>query len=51
VLPLNSTDAAIKRVKDLLDENENQRIRQHLAVEVPRIKAETRQMWEHIWSL
>lgn len=51
VLPLNSTDAAIKRVKDLLDENENQRIRQHLAVEVPKIKAETRQMWEHIWSL
>ena len=51
VLPLNSTDAAIKRVKDLLDENENKRIRQHLAVEVPRIKAETRQMWEHIWSL
>lgn len=48
---LDSTDAANSRVKELLDENENQRIRLHLAVEVPKIKAETRQMWEYVWSL
>jgi len=50
VLPLDNTDAAINRVKELLDKQENQRIRQHLMVEVPKIKAQTREMWELVWD-
>lgn len=37
-------------MKELLAKQENQHIRQHLAVEVPKIKAQTRQMWEYVWS-
>lgn len=51
VLPLDNTDAAIIRVRELLDKQENQRIRRHLAVEVPKIKAQTREMWKYVWSL
>ena len=38
-------------MKELLDKQENLRIRQHLAVEVPKIKVQTREMWEYIWNL
>lgn len=51
VLPLDNTDAAISRVKELLDKQENQRIRQHLAVEVPKIMTQTREMWEQVWGI
>ena len=51
VLPLDNTATAISRVKELLDVQVNQRIRQHLAVEVPKIKDETRHMWEYVWDL
>lgn len=51
VLPLDNTDVTISRVRELLDMKENQRIRQHLAVEVSKIKAQTREMWKYVWNL
>ena len=51
MLPLDNTDVTISRVRELLDMKENQRIRQHLAVEVSKIKAQTREMWKYVWNL
>lgn len=51
VLPLNHIDAAVDKVKEILDEKENKRIRKHLSDQVPRIKNQTHEMWNLIWSL
>lgn len=51
VLPLNHLDAAVNKVKEILDEKENMRIRNHLSDQVPRIKNQTHEMWNLIWSL
>lgn len=49
VLPLDNLEAATARIHELLDEKENQHIRQHLSLQVPKVKVETRKMWEDIW--
>ena len=51
VLPLNHLDAALDKVKEILGEKENMRIRKHLSSQVPRIKSQTREMWNLIWGL
>ena len=51
ILPLNNLDAARTRVHELLDEDKNHFFRQHLSKQVPKIKAQTRKMWDSIWSL
>ena len=51
VLPLDNIDAAIGSVQALLDKKENLRIREHLMIEVSKIKTQTREMWKYIWSL
>ena len=51
VLPLDDNELAISRVRDLLENQENVRIREHLALQVPKIKAQTCKMWNYIWSL
>ena len=51
VLPLIDTEKAVKRVGELLDEKENQRLRNHLAQQIPLIKAQTKEMWECVWAL
>ena len=51
VLPLNNIEKAVDRVSELLDERENQRLRNHLARRIPLIKAQTKEMWESVWAL
>jgi len=51
VLPLDDYDTAICQVRELLGKHENERIRKHLAMQVPEIKAQTREMWDCIWNL
>lgn len=51
VLPLNNRDQAILQVEKLLLENENRKIREHLAKQIPLIKSKTKEMWNYIWSL
>lgn len=51
VLPLDNDDSAIGRVRALLDSKENKRIREHLSLQVPKITAQTREMWNCVWSL
>lgn len=49
VLPLDDTDAAIKKVKELLEESKNNQIREHLKLQIPLIKEKTRKMWKDVW--
>lgn len=51
VLPLNDIEKAVERVGELLDEKENQRLRNHLAQQIPLIKAQTKEMWECVWAI
>jgi len=51
VLPLQDNKATIKKVKDLLMEENNKRVRQIIERRIPRIKAQTHEMWDLIWSL
>lgn len=51
VLPLDNFEAATTCVHELLDEKENQYIRQHLSRQVPKVKDETHKMWEDIWRI
>ena len=49
VLPLDNTDVAVKRVKELLEESKNNQIREHLERQIPQIREKTREMWKDIW--
>lgn len=51
VLPLDDTDAATSQVRELLEDKNNMCIREHLALQVPKVKAQTHEMWNYIWSL
>ncbi len=51
IIPLDNIDTVVKRLAELLDEKENQRIRNHIAKQVPGIKTQTREMWEYIWNI
>lgn len=51
VMPLDDNDKATCLVSELLERTENERIRKHLALQVPKVKAQTREMWDCIWSL
>lgn len=51
VLPLDNIDMAVRKVGELLDEKENLRLREHLARQIPLIKAQTREMWKCVWDL
>ncbi len=50
VLPIDNIDSAINIVTSLLEERENQRLRDHLKTQVPKIKAQTKAMWGEIWN-
>ncbi len=50
VLPLDDLQQAVKMVQDLMSEEENTQIREHLAIQVPIIKSQTREMWDLIWN-
>lgn len=51
VLPLDNVETAVGKVRVLLNEEENRRLRNHLAQQIPLIKAQTREMWNCVWSL
>ena len=51
VLPIESLDLAIARIQELLPEKANLRIRQHLSLQVCKVREETNRMWEEIWRL
>lgn len=51
VLPIDNEKASIARVRELLDTNENQRIRELINLSVPKVKEETREMWNYVWSI
>lgn len=43
-------DAAVM-LKDLMEENKNNEIRQHLSKQLPKIKDQSKQMWKEVWSV
>lgn len=51
ILPLDDINRALEMVKDYLSEERNQKISEHLGLQVPKIKAQTKQMWEYVWSV
>lgn len=51
ILPIENQEMAIEKIMDLLDINENNRIRKHLEQQAPKIKEQTRKMWNDIWSI
>lgn len=51
ILPLEDTKKAVAKVFSLMDTNNNENIRRHLFMQVPKIKAQTREMWNNIWGI
>lgn len=51
VLPLDDIEKAVGKVRELLDEKENQRIHAHLLQQIPLIKEQTKKMWECVWNI
>ncbi len=51
VLDLNDTDSIAKKMEEYLDEENNERIREHLTDQLPKMKAEAEDMWDAVWSL
>lgn len=51
ILPLDSFDKTMAMVLCLLDDTNNNKMRNHLKEQLPRIQNETREMWNLIWSL
>ena len=50
VLPLDDIQQSVKMVQNLMSEKENKQMREHLAIQVPKIKSQTREMWNLIWN-
>lgn len=51
ILPIENQEKTLEKIMDILDVNENNRIRKHLEQQVPKIKEQTRKMWNDIWSI
>lgn len=51
VLPLDNNEKAVEKVLSFMDKNRNDEIRQHLSAQVEKIKAQTEDMWDLVWSL
>ena len=51
ILPLDDLNLALKQVDDFISESNNTKIRLSLQKVLPIIQADTRKMWEEIWSL
>ncbi len=50
VLPLNDLNAALIKVEELIDKNNNTAERNKLSIIVPKVKEETKAMWKMIWD-
>ena len=51
LLPLDNIDDALDKVKLLLNENENKRVRCLIKDKIPENKKQSRDMWNQIWNL
>lgn len=51
VLPLDNNEKAIVRIKEILDKDNNEKLRLQLEKKHSEIQQETRNMWDYIWSL
>lgn len=51
VLPLDNNDLAINKIHELLNIDNNNRIRKHLASQIPLIKEQTKAMWDVVWGI
>jgi len=50
VLPIDSVDKCIEKIKVYLQPQTNQTIREHLKIQVEKIKQQTREMWKCVWG-
>ncbi len=50
ILPLNDLSRSLKMVRDMLNEENNKKIRHELSKVVPLIQKETRLMWNIVWN-
>lgn len=50
VLPLNDKEAALEKVKSLLEPQKNKEVRCLIERLVPEVKAQTREMWNVVWN-
>ena len=50
ILPLDNLETTLNMIIENLQENKNHDIRTTLLKQVPRIKEETKRMWECVWS-
>jgi len=51
VLPIDDLDSAIDKVKVFFNKERNLQIRQHLARQLPKIKEQSRNMWNAVWRV
>lgn len=51
LLPLDNTEKVIEMVRNLLDKENNEKMRNYLAIQSPRIKEQTREMWNVVWDI
>lgn len=51
IIPLNDISSARQRVISFLSEEENHKMRMHLASQTSKIQAQTRTMWDVVWNL
>lgn len=50
VLPLDNIAEAVAKVSSFIERSKNEAIRTHLSLQVPKIKAQTREMWNLVWG-
>lgn len=51
IMSLNNLNLAIEKLNECLDVVENNKKRDHLKKQLPKIQSQTRDMWEKIWNL
>ena len=51
VLPLDNKEESLKMIMKVLEDSENTRIREHLRLQVPKVKEQTKQMWDIVWRV
>lgn len=43
-------DRCFNMVNNYMNDSENRRIREHLEVQIPKIQAKIRNMWNYVWE-
>lgn len=50
ILDLSNMDRCFNMVNNYMNDSENRRIREHLEVQIPKIQAKIRNMWDYVWG-